>query len=146
MTTLVITISVLGTSVGPFVFAPLSEVYGRLVVQHTHNIGAIIGLIVSAQVTSASTAVTMMFVNGVFAGAVVTNGGSVIADIVRQEKRGFAIAVLMLGLFLPVVWGPIVGTFVATSLGWRWIFRVLAIAVRPLQFLRWQILLLTSFV
>lgn len=134
MATLLITIWALGTSVGPLGFAPLSEVYGRLVVRHTHNIGAIIALITSAQVTSASAAVIMMFVNGVFAGAVVTNGGSVIADIVRQEKRGFAIAILMLGLFFPVMWGPIVGTFVGASLGWRWIFRILAIAVRLLQF------------
>jgi len=127
-------------------FAPLSEVYGRLVVQHTHNIGAIIALVVSAQVTNSSSAVTMMFINGLFAGAVVTNGGSVIADIVRQERRGFAISMIMLGLYLPTLWSPIVGTFVEANLGWRWIFRVLAIAVCQLSVLGWQRLLLTSLI
>ncbi|KAL2014398.1 hypothetical protein VTN00DRAFT_1923 [Thermoascus crustaceus] len=37
----VVTVFVLGLAAGPLVFAPLSELYGRLIVQHTGNISAI---------------------------------------------------------------------------------------------------------
>ena len=79
---------------GPLVSAPLSELYGRLIVYHVCNVLFVIFSIACAL----STSMDMLIVFRFFAGAVgvtpVTIGGGTIADIMRPEARGGAMVSL----------------------------------------------------
>jgi multidrug resistance protein len=127
--TLVVTIYVLGLATGPLVFGPLSELYGRLVVQHIGNFGFLIWTIACGLSTNMNMLIGFRLLQGIFAAVPLTNGGGVIADIVRQEERGFALAMFTLGLLTGPVIGPVAGGFLAAAKGWRWAFWISAILV-----------------
>jgi multidrug resistance protein len=127
--TLVVTIYVLGLATGPLFFAPLSEIYGRLIVQHVGNIGFLLWTIACALSTNMNMLIGFRLLQGVFAAVPLTNGGGIIADTVRQEERGFALAMFTLGLLAGPVVGPVIGGFLAAARGWRWAFWLSSILV-----------------
>ncbi|KAH6853199.1 major facilitator superfamily domain-containing protein [Chaetomium sp. MPI-CAGE-AT-0009] len=127
MASLVVSVYVIGFALGPLVFGPLSETYGRLAIYHISNVlflGFTVGCALSTQ--------TGMFVaSRVLAGCVgatpMVLGGGSIADIIPPEQRGAAMTVWGTGqLFGPVI-GPIAGGFLNEAAGWRWIFWVILI-------------------
>jgi hypothetical protein len=99
----VVTVFVLGLAAGPLAFGPLSELYGRLIVQHVGNLGFIAFTIACALATNLNMMIGFRFLQGVFASTPLTNGGAVISDVVHQEERGFALAIFTLG----VLFGPV---------------------------------------
>ncbi|KAJ5279865.1 MFS multidrug transporter [Penicillium angulare] len=121
-------VSTLGTSLllfglglGPLIWAPLSEVYGRKpAVLAPYFIAAIMsfGTAVSKDL---QTVMLTRFFTGFFASAPVTNTGGVLSDIWSAEQRGAAIV----GYAMAVVGGPVIGPIAGgaicqSSLGWRW--------------------------
>jgi len=125
----VVTIFVLGLGSGPFVFAPLSELYGRSSVQHVGSFGFLAFTIACARSTSLEMLIIMRLFQGIFAAVPLTQGGGIIADMVRQEERGFAMAMFTMGTLLGPVVGPVSGSFLGAAMGWRWVFYVIAMAV-----------------
>jgi multidrug resistance protein len=126
----VVSVYVLGFATGPLVIAPLSELYGRLYVYHITNILFIIFSVACAVSPSLSVLIGFRFLAGCAGAAPTTLGGGTIADVIPQEQRGAAMASYTLGMLLGPVTGPIVGGFLSEAKGWRWIFWILAIAVR----------------
>ncbi|KAK7423976.1 hypothetical protein QQZ08_008800 [Neonectria magnoliae] len=122
-----VSVYVLGFAAGPMIFAPLSELYGRLVIYHGCNVGFIVFLIACAKAPSLSALIAFRFLSGVFGSAPITNGGGTIADMIVQEKRGAAMASFAIGPLLGPIIGPVVGGIVADKLGWRWVFWILTI-------------------
>lgn len=49
--------------------------------------------------------------------------------MVKQEERGFALAMFTLGLLTAPVIGPLVGGLLTEAKGWRWSFWVSAMMV-----------------
>jgi multidrug resistance protein len=125
----VVTVFVLGFATGPLLFAPLSELYGRTIVQHVGCIGFAIFSIACALSTSLNMLIGMRLLQGIFAAVPLTNGGAIVADMVRQEERGFAMAMLTLGVLMGPVIGPVTGGFLAAAKGWRWVFWLISIVV-----------------
>jgi multidrug resistance protein len=118
----VITIFVLSFATGPLLFAPLSELYGHLLVQHIGSIGFLIFSVACALSKNLNTLIGMRLLQGIFAAAPLTNGGAIIADMVKQEKCGFAMAMFTLGMLLGSVVGPVCGGFLTADKGQRWVF------------------------
>jgi hypothetical protein len=81
----VVTVFVLGFATGPLLFAPLSELYGRTIVQHTGCIGFVIFSIACALSTSLNMLIGMRLLQGIFAAVPLTNGGAIVADMIKQE-------------------------------------------------------------
>jgi multidrug resistance protein len=131
----VVTVFVLGFATGPLWFAPLSEIYGRTIVQHTGCIGFVVFSIACALSTSLKMLIGMRLLQGIFAAVPLTNGGAIVADMVRQEERGFAMAMLTLGVLMGPVIGPVTGGFLAGAKGWRWVFWVISMVVCNLSIL-----------
>lgn len=127
--TLVVSIFVLGLATGPIFFAPLSELYGRLPIQHIGNVGFMCFTIGCGLATSLSMLIGFRLMQGTFAAVSYTNGGGVIADMVKQEERGFALTMFTIGILSAPVLGPVIGGFL-TLKGWRWSFWICAILVR----------------
>jgi MFS family permease len=69
------------------------------------------------------------FLQGTSASASLTNGGAIIAKMVRQEERGFAVSMYTLGILLGHSVGPAAGWFLAAAKGWRWVFWPTSIVV-----------------
>lgn len=122
-----VSVYVLGFAAGPMIFAPLSELYGRIPVYHGCNIGFIVFLIACAKAPTLDSLIAFRFLSGIFGSAPITNGGGTIADMIVQEKRGAAMASFAIGPLLGPIIGPVVGGIVSDALGWRWVFWILTI-------------------
>lgn len=125
--TLGISLFVLGFAVGPLLWAPLSELYGRQVLfcgtyamLTAFNAGA-------AGVNSAAGLIVLRFLAGVFGSSPLTNAGGVIADMMSPAQRGIGMSIFAAAPFMGPVLGPIVGGFVGQTVGWRWVEGVMAI-------------------
>ncbi|MCJ1377245.1 hypothetical protein MMC17_000337 [Xylographa soralifera] len=127
---LVILVSIweLGEGLGPFLIAPLSEIYGRLPVYHTANVLFFLCSLGGALSTSIGMLAAFRFLNGLVI-ASLTLGPAMIGDMFKQEERGAAMAVLFMGPLLGPVAAPIIGGFLANAEGWRWTFWLISIAV-----------------
>lgn len=130
---LTVSIYLLGLAFGPLVIAPLSEYYGRLPVYHSCLIVSISFLIGCSQATTTPMFLVFRLINGIGGSGPVTIGAGTIADVTAPQKRGKAMAIFALGPILGPVTGGVMSGFIAEYAGWRWIFRVLYIAVCPPQ-------------
>ncbi|KAL7807484.1 MFS general substrate transporter [Trichoderma aethiopicum] len=122
-----VSVYVLGFAAGPMLFAPLSELYGRSIIYNITNVGFIVFVIACAQAPSMTTLIIFRFLSGIFGSCPITNGGGSITDMIRQDRRGAAMACFAIGPLLGPVVGPVVGGFITTALGWRWVFYIMAI-------------------
>lgn len=127
--TLTVTIYMLGLVFGPLVVAPVSEIYGRLPLYHTCNLGFFAFTMGCAYSNNKAAFMVCRFLAGCFGSAPLTIGGGTIADVMPREQRGVAMGMFSLGPTLGPSLGPLAGGFIAETVGWRWTFRVLAIAV-----------------
>ncbi|KFY90078.1 hypothetical protein V498_06186 [Pseudogymnoascus sp. VKM F-4517 (FW-2822)] len=123
----VVSVYILGFGVGPLFLAPLSEIYGRVPVYHVTNALFVIFNVACALATDLNMLIGFRFLAGVAGSACLTIGGGTIADLIAQQRRGIAMSGFVLGPLLGPVIGPVAGGFAAESIGWRWIFYILAI-------------------
>lgn len=107
-------VAILGTSlflvgfgVGPLLWAPLSEVYGRRVAVFVPMFVAMCFSFGSATAKDLQTVMLTRFWGGFFASAPVTNTGGVLGDLFGPSQRGIAMA----GYAMAVVAGPALGMF-----------------------------------
>lgn len=124
--TLGISLFVLGFAVGPLLWAPLSEVFGRQAL----FVGTYAGLTAfnagTAGADSAATLIVLRFFAGAIGSSPLTNAGGVIADMFPAAQRGLAMSLFAAAPFLGPVLGPIIGGFLGEAAGWRWVMGFLA--------------------
>jgi len=125
--TLGISLFVLGFAVGPLLWAPMSELFGRqylffgtYAMLTAFNAGA-------AGSQNIQTLIILRFFAGAFGSSPLTNAGGVIADMFPAEERGTAMSLFAAAPFLGPVIGPICGGFIGETVGWRWVEGVMAI-------------------
>ena len=102
LATFVVSVYLLGFAFGPLLIAPLSEIYGRLLLYHTSNICFVVFTAACALSTSLNMLIGFRFLAGLAGCTVLTIGGGTIADTTPQEKRGGAMAIWSLGPLLGV--------------------------------------------
>ena len=125
LSSLSVSIFVLGYVFGPLILSPISEIYGRRVVLSGGNCMFVVWQIGCALAPNLGAFLAFRLLTGIGGSGCLTVGAGVIADLFPVEQRGFANAIFGLGpLFGPVI-GPIIGGFIAQRAGWRWIFWVL---------------------
>lgn len=120
--TLGTTLFLLGFGVGPLLWAPLSEVFGRRPAVLTPMFVGICFSFATAAAKDLQTVMLTRFFGAFFASAPVTNTGGVLGDLFSPAYRGIAMA----GYAMAVVGGPTVGPIVSAAVavqpgyGWRW--------------------------
>lgn len=124
---LTVTLFVIGFGIGPLVFAPFSEEWGRQVIYNSTLLIAAIFIIPCAVAKNIGTLLVARFIGGVAFSAPLTLIGGSLSDIWKTEERGVAMAVFSAAPFLGPVVGPLVGGFVGDYAGWRWMYWVLFI-------------------
>jgi multidrug resistance protein len=125
--TLGISLFVLGFAIGPLLWAPLSELYGRQVLFFGTYAMLTAFSAAAAGSQNIQSLIILRFFAGAFGSSPLTNAGGVIADMFPASQRGLAMAVFSAAPFLGPTIGPIVGGFVGETVGWRWVEGVMAI-------------------
>lgn len=140
-----VSIYLLGYVVGPMFLAPLSEIYGRRPILTAANIFFCFWQIGCALAPNIKALIIFRFFSGVGGSGCLTLGAGLIADIFRPEERGFAMGMWTIGPLFgksatrsgpscllpsgtsltfdtgPTI-GPLIGGFIAETIGWRWDF------------------------
>jgi MFS family permease len=118
---LTVSIYLCGFAIGPMFIAPLSELYGRLVVYHICNIIYICFIIGCALATNTGMFLTFRFLAGCAASGPLTVGGGTIADVVPPAQRGKVMSIFFIGPLLgPVRWHIFIWHYEANAFERSW--------------------------
>ena len=116
-----ISLFVLGFAVGPPLWGPLSELYGRRPL-FIVTIGFMVAFVgATAGCENTASLLVLRFLGGTFGASPLTNAGGVIADIFPISQLAFASSIFAAAPFLGPMLGPIIGSFVSITVGWRWV-------------------------
>jgi multidrug resistance protein len=124
-----ISLFVLGFAVGPLLWAPLSEIYGRQVI-FVITFGAFTAFNAAcAGAKNVQSLLVLRFLAAAFGSSPFTNAGGVIADMFDASERGLAMSLFALAPSLGPTLGPFIGGFLGESPigGWRWVMGLMAI-------------------
>ena len=124
----IVSIYVLGYAIGPLFIAPMSEVYGRMIVYHVCNVMFVIWTLACALAPNMGSLLVFRLLAGIAGSCPITIFAGSIADVFIQEQRGGAMAICALGPLIGPVVGPVAGGFLGEDVGWRWVFWVITIA------------------
>ncbi|KAJ8509294.1 hypothetical protein ONZ45_g8508 [Pleurotus djamor] len=116
------TIAIGASAFGPLVFTPLANVYGR---RPAYLISVFIGLVTAIGSAKASTfrgLLAVRAINGFGLSAALALGAGTVVDLFFMHERGRAMGFYTLTLANGAHLAPIMGGYVARSLGWRWCF------------------------
>lgn len=122
-----ISLFVVGFAIGPLLWAPSSEFFGRQILFVITYIILTLFIIGAACAQNMPTLIVMRFFAGSFGSSPLTNAGGVIADMFSASERGLATAVFAAAPFLGPSLGPIVAGFLGDAAGWRWVEGLMAI-------------------
>ncbi|OJJ42653.1 hypothetical protein ASPZODRAFT_155134 [Penicilliopsis zonata CBS 506.65] len=101
--TLGLSLFVLGFAIGPAVWGPLSELYGRRMLWVITHVAMV------------------AFLGGSAGTSPLVNSGGTITDLFLPAQRGLAVTVYAVAPFLGPVLGPVMGGFISENIGWRWV-------------------------
>lgn len=117
-----ITLFVIGFGLGPLIFAPCSEIYGRKIV-YVVTLGlAVIFIIPCAVAKNIETLLIFRAIDGIMFSAPITLVGGSLADMWRTEERGVPMAAFSAAPFIGPAMGPLIGGYLLEGRhgGWRW--------------------------
>lgn len=129
LATFSLTIYVLGFGLGPLIFAPCSELYGRVPVYRWCLIAFLIMTAGCGLAPTVEVLVLFRFLAGSFGAAPVAIGGAVVGDLFPVEERGTAMSIYQAGQIISAVVGPPIGGLIGSYLAWRWVFWIVCILV-----------------
>ncbi|CCE83107.1 Piso0_003679 [Millerozyma farinosa CBS 7064] len=112
----------LGYAMGPMVWGPVSELYGRKPVMFVSALGHTLFTFASATAKDIQTLQITRFFAGLTGGAPLVVVPAIMTDICSASTRGTAIGIYSIVLFGGPTLSPIISGFTVKneSLGWRW--------------------------
>lgn len=130
---LVLSIFVCAYAVGPLVWGPMSELYGRVLVIQVSNFWFLCFNLGCGLAKTEGQMIAFRFLAGLGGSAPLAVGGGVLSDMFTAEQRGKAISVYSLTPLLGPALGPVAGGWVAEKTTWRWVFYATTIACGVIQ-------------
>ncbi|KAI0033613.1 MFS general substrate transporter [Vararia minispora EC-137] len=121
---LTVSLMVCGFALGPAIWGPCSELFGRRPIWIISFWLYTIMNILCALAPNIGALLAGRFLCGLFASSALVIAGGTISDLWDNNERGFAIALFAAAPYGGPVLGPIVGGFVGENIGWRWIIWV----------------------
>ncbi|KAF3019956.1 hypothetical protein E8E15_005523 [Penicillium rubens] len=112
---------VLAFAIGPAMWAPLSELWGRQIIYFvTYGLTTLFaGLTIASP--NIATLLVLRFFAGAFGSSAISNAGGVVSDMYTARDRGLATIAFIGAPFLGHSLGPITCNFLAVSKGWKWV-------------------------
>ncbi|KAH9938543.1 multidrug resistance protein 4 [Fomitopsis serialis] len=141
VTALTLSIFLLTFAIGPLFFGPISEMYGRTWVYHIANLLFLAFNLGCAFSDTIGILLGFRLLAGFAGSAPIACGGGTVSDLFSEKDRASAMAVFSLGPLIGPVVGPIAGGFIAQTIGFKYVFIVIAAlcgvgAVLGIPFLR----------
>ncbi|KAI9835536.1 MAG: hypothetical protein M1819_001987 [Sarea resinae] len=128
VTTLGVSLYVLGFSFGPILWAPFSELYGRRMPLVISSFVFSIFHIAVATGKDLQTVLICRFFCGFCGACPISVVAAVFSDMFDNSTRGMAITVFSMTVFTGPLMAPFIGGFITMSyLGWRWTSYITAI-------------------
>ncbi|KAJ8103605.1 major facilitator superfamily domain-containing protein [Lipomyces tetrasporus] len=129
VTTLLISLFMVGFVIGPLFWAPMSEHVGRRYIVLSSFTLYFLFTVACALAPSMATLIGFRFLQGLCATCPIAVSGGVFADIYSDPiKRGRAVALFCGSTIMGSLSGPFIAGYISTSyLGWRWVFWITAI-------------------
>ncbi|KAL4806061.1 polyamine transporter [Aspergillus unguis] len=127
VTTLCLSMYVLGYAVGPVMLAPLSEYFGRQPVYLVSWFLVCLFQLPLALAPNIGTLIVCRLIAGMAGGAPLTNTGGTISDIWERNASGGPMAVYGLSSTFGPPMALVMSGYIGLNAGWRWIFWVLMI-------------------
>ncbi|KAH3688989.1 hypothetical protein WICPIJ_000048 [Wickerhamomyces pijperi] len=116
-----VSLYVLGFALGPVVWAPLSELYGRKPVLVFSILGFTIFNFGVATAENLQTILICRAFSGAIGAAPLVVVPATFADLFGNKQRGRAITIFSMTVFCMPIVAPVAGSFITNSyLGWRW--------------------------
>ncbi|KAK6435623.1 hypothetical protein LTR95_008189 [Oleoguttula sp. CCFEE 5521] len=120
VTVLTVSLYVLGFALGPLLWAPLSELFGRKVSMLPAMFIFSLFSIGTATSKSAAAVFITRFFSGVFGSAPVSNVSAALGDMYEPKARGIAVSFYALAVVGGPTIGPVIGAALTETLSWRW--------------------------
>ena len=128
VSTLGISLYVLGFATGPIIWAPLSELSGRRMPLLVGMFGFGLFSIAVATAKDFQTIMLCRYFSGFFSASPLAVVPACFADMFNNEHRGIAITAFAMAVFVGPFASPFIGGFITMSyLGWRWTMYISAI-------------------
>ncbi|KAJ6035943.1 MFS general substrate transporter [Penicillium herquei] len=127
LATLGLSLYVLGLGLGPLLFSPLSEFYGRRPVYLTSTLMFLIWLIPCAVAKNIQTLLVARFFSGLSGSAFLSVAGGTVVDLFPPQKLLIPMTIFTGAPFVGPALGPLLGGFINSNTHWRWSFYVLLI-------------------
>lgn len=119
---LIFSIFLLAFVFGPLFIAPMSEIYGRVIVLQLCNIEFLIFNLACGFAQNDAEMLAFRFLSGLGGSAPQTVGGGVLGDLWKPEERGIAVALYTAAPLLGPTLGPLIGAWITEKTTWRWSF------------------------
>jgi len=119
---LIMSIFLLAFAIGPFVWGPMSEVFGRVRVMQCANLIFLLFNTVCGFARTKQQMMAFRFLSGIGGSAPQAIGGGILSDCFRAQERGTATAIYSLMPFLSPAVAPIMGGYLTQYTTWRWVF------------------------
>ncbi|KAK7062635.1 hypothetical protein VNI00_000123 [Paramarasmius palmivorus] len=133
MENMTLSIFVLAYALGPLIWGPLSELFGRLIILQVSNIWFLVFNTLSGFSRTPTQMLVFRFLAGFGGAAPQSLGGGVVGDLWSPEERGMAMALYSLAPLVGPATGPLLGGFIALKSQWQWVFWSVSIADAVLQ-------------
>ncbi|KAI5286267.1 hypothetical protein KEM54_006920 [Ascosphaera aggregata] len=128
VTTLGVTLFVIGFATGPIIWAPFSELKGRKLPLIIGMLGFTCFQFGAATAKDLQTLTLCRFFSGFFGGSPFAIVGAVFSDIYDNDYRGVAVTFFSIAVFCGPMAAPFIGGYIVDSyLGWRWLQYLTAI-------------------
>ncbi|KAI1828498.1 major facilitator superfamily domain-containing protein [Xylaria intraflava] len=119
---LTLSIFILAFAIGPLVWGPLSELYGRVIVLQLVNLIYLFFNLGCGLARTKGQLIAFRFLSGLGGSVSLAIGGGVLGDLFNAEDRGRALSLYTLAPLLGPAIGPIAGAFITQNTTWRWAF------------------------
>ncbi|BCR88169.1 MFS transporter [Aspergillus chevalieri] len=124
--TLGLSLYVIGFSIGPLLWAPLSENVGRQIPFFISFLLLAAFCAGCAAAQNIQTLLILRFFAGAFGSSPLTNAGGVVSDMFTSRQRGLALCLFASTPYIGPAVGPLIGGFLEMNAGWRWVEGLLA--------------------
>ncbi|KAK9467027.1 major facilitator superfamily domain-containing protein [Lipomyces arxii] len=120
-----VTVYLIGIGLGPMLYSPLSEFYGRRYIYIFSFTGFLVFMFPIAFGKNLPSIVINRFLSGCASSAFMSVSGGTIADMFRADELGLPMMAFTASPFLGPILGPIIGDFIVANCNWRWVFYVM---------------------
>ncbi|CZR61883.1 related to HOL1 protein [Phialocephala subalpina] len=119
-----LTMYIVFAGVGPLLFTPFSNIYGRRPIYLIGNLVAGVMNIIASHCTTWTGIMITRAITGIAAGCTVAIGGATICDLFFMHERGLFMGIYTFALTNGPHLSPLIGGYIGQRLGWRYCFAI----------------------